>query len=60
MEFAVYNRTHGEHRRWFTKPLREGESADYSYVFKGIDAELLACQKAQALNEADGSSALAA
>jgi hypothetical protein len=60
MKYAVYKRTHKEHGRWYTKPLRSGESEGYTYVFKGVDATILACQKAQALNEEEGQLALAA
>jgi hypothetical protein len=60
MKYAVYKRTHREHVRWYTKPLRSGESEDYAYVFKGVDATILACQKAQQLNEEEGQLALAA
>ena len=42
------------------RPLKGGDSKDYIYVFKGMDATALACQKAQALNQAEGRSALAA
>jgi hypothetical protein len=51
---------HREHGRWYAKPLEEGASEDYAYVFKGLDATLLACQKAQELNEEEGQLALAA
>ena len=60
MKYAVYKRTHREHGRWYAKPLKPGEAEDYAYVFKGMDATLLACQKAQELNQAEGQSALAA
>ena len=60
MKYAVYKRTHREHGRWYTKPLEEGTSEDYAYVFKGVDATILACQKAQELNEEEGRLALAA
>jgi hypothetical protein len=60
MKYAVYKRTHREHGRWYTKPLEEGASEDYAYVFKGVDATVLACQKAQDLNEEEGRLALAA
>ena len=60
MKCAVYKRTHGDHGRWYTRPLKGGESKDYIYVFRGRDATVLACQKAQELNQAEGRSALAA
>ena len=60
MKYAVYKRTHREHGRWYTKPLEEGAAEDYAYVFKGVDATALACQKAQELNEVEGRLALAA
>jgi hypothetical protein len=60
MKYAVYKRTHREHGTWYTKPLKGGALEDYAYVFKGMDATLLACQKAQELNEAEGRLALAA
>ncbi|HZA23142.1 MAG TPA: hypothetical protein VFA32_11155 [Dehalococcoidia bacterium] len=60
MKYAVYKRTYGEHGRWYTRPLKGDEAEDYIYVFKGMDATALACQKAQALNQAEGRSALAA
>jgi hypothetical protein len=60
MKYAVYKRNHREHGRWYTKPLRSGESEDYAYVFKGVNATILACQKAQELNEEEGRLALAA
>ena len=60
MKYAVYKRIHKEHGRWYTKPLEEGASEDYAYVFKGVDATILACQKAQQLNEEEGRLALAA
>jgi hypothetical protein len=37
--------------------LKGGESEDYAYVFQGMDAMLLACQKAQELNQLEGESA---
>jgi hypothetical protein len=60
MKYAVYKRTYGDHGRWYTKPLKGGEAEDYICVFKGMDATVLACQKAQELNQAEGRSALAA
>lgn len=60
MKYAVYKRTHREHGRWYTKPLKGSESEDYAYVFNGVDATILACQKAQQLNEEEGRLALAA
>jgi hypothetical protein len=60
MKYAVYKRTHREHGRWYTKPLEEDASEDYAHVFKGMNATLLACQKAQELNEEEGRLALAA
>jgi hypothetical protein len=60
MKYAVYKRTHREHGRWYAKSLKADESEDYAYVFQGMDATLLACQKAQELNQAEGKSALAA
>jgi hypothetical protein len=60
MKYVVYKRTHREHGRWHTKPLEGGASEDYAYVFKGVDATILACQKAQELNEEEGRLALAA
>jgi hypothetical protein len=60
MKYAVYKRTYGDHGRWYTRPLKGGDSKDYIYVFKGMDATIRACQKAQELNQAEGRSALAA
>jgi hypothetical protein len=60
MKYAVYKQTYREHGRWYAKPLEEGASEDYTYVFKGMDATILACQKAQELNEEEGRLALAA
>ena len=60
MKYAVYKRTHRDHGRWYAKPLKEGASEDYAYGFKGVDATVLACQKAQQLNEEEGQLALAA
>lgn len=60
MKYAVYKETHREQGRWYTKLLKGGESEDYVYVFQGMDALLLACQKAQELNQLEGESALAA
>jgi hypothetical protein len=60
MKHVVYKRTYGAHGRWYTKSLKGGDAEDYAYVFKGIDATVQACQKAQELNQAEGRSALAA
>jgi hypothetical protein len=60
MKYAVYKRTRREHGRWYAKPLKAGEAEDYIHVFRGMDATVPACQKAQKLNQAEGRSALAA
>jgi hypothetical protein len=60
MKYAVYKLTHKEHGRWYIKQLKPGASEAYAHVFQGTDATLLACQKAQRLNQAEGWSALAA
>ena len=60
MKYVVYKLIHREHGRWYARPLKAGEAEDYSYVFQGMDATVLACQKAQELNQVEGRSALAA
>jgi hypothetical protein len=47
MKYAVYKRNYREHGRWYAKPLKAGDLQDYSYVFQGRDATVLAYQKAQ-------------
>jgi hypothetical protein len=60
MRYVVYKAVHGEHVRWYAKPLIEGELAPYPIIFLGDDARLLACEKARELNEKEGKLALSA
>jgi hypothetical protein len=60
MKYVVYKVIHGEHARWYARPLAEGELAPYPIIFSGKHARMLACQKARELNEKAGQLALAA
>jgi hypothetical protein len=60
MRYVVYKAVHGEHVRWYAKPLMENELVPYPIVFLGDNARLLACEKARELNEKEGKVALSA
>ena len=65
MKYGVYKLVHRENGRWYAKDINRGGSQVYAFVFQGKDAKgknarLLACRKAQELNQLEGRSALAA
>ena len=60
MKYVVYKAVHGDHIRWYARPLGENELAPYPIIYFGKNARLLACRKARELNEKAGQLALAA
>ena len=58
--YMVYKAMHGEHTRWYARPLAEGELAPFPLIFLGKNARIRACNKAVELNGKAGRLSLAA